>query len=78
MNFQSATMDDVITLCEQHNGLEWLATYLETKDENGNTPSFIKVKRAAFLKFAPELVPVATTDKKPSMLDKVKARLAAK
>ena len=77
MDYMKMNLDDVIAWCEENNQVNWLkaeARKTKTgKDGKEKKISFIELKRNFALKFMPEIVPVAKTEKKPSMYDRIAA-----
>lgn len=57
--FKKCNGDDIINWCTDNNQVAWL------KVAAADNQNFLKLKRAFFEKFAPELIPVAKPKTKP-------------
>ena len=71
MDFQKLNYEQIEDWCFTNGKEDWLEEQLEA-----NTP-FIQLKRNFAKKFMPEIIPTAQP-KKPTMLDRFKARKGAK
>lgn len=65
--YRNLSFEQLMDLCEKENAVDWLM------EELANGTQFLTLKRKFAEKFMPEIVP-QKAPKKPSMLEKAKAR----
>lgn len=67
MEFKTMQFTDIVMWCKDNGQIPWV----KEQFTDGKNPSFITLKRAFCKKFMPELIPVASKPKKPSMREMV-------
>ena len=76
MDYKKMTINDIIDWCKANNEVEWLKAEVNktiTKDGKTRDITFIEIKKDFATKFMPEILPVPTKAKKPTMKDLIAA-----
>ena len=68
MDYKKLTFNDIVAWCKANNQVEWLKAEVNKKVGDRDI-TFIELKKNFAAMFMPEILPVATKAKKPTMKD---------